>query len=138
MVLEQIYSQKKNDAPAIRLVQNKMPDSTEEWYWALATYDNDWGTRFSFQLPIGGGTAVRGGMIIDFLYYTPMVATPVFIDGFYWHSVPALERFQRSQVPSLLGAEYGIFAKAPISISSNEIDTLEKVREKFLEIIGPA
>jgi hypothetical protein len=70
--------------PVIKPVQNKMPDSRQEYYVALALYKLK--IDFEFQKIIGGGTSVRGGQKLDFLVHTKPFPTPVFIQGGYWHN----------------------------------------------------
>jgi len=53
-----------------------------EYRLAQALYKNK--LEFIFQFPILGGRRVAGGMVVDFLVYTPF-SVPVEVFGEYWH-----------------------------------------------------
>ena len=74
----------KKRPPEIRAVQGKMPDSKEEYWFALAL--NKAGLSYYYQYPIAGGKSRRGGQMLDFMVYTKPLPTPVAIQGRYWHT----------------------------------------------------
>lgn len=73
----------KKPALVIRPVQGQMPDSKEEFYFALALERLE--LKFIFQFEIFDGRERRGGQVVDFLVYTAPLPTPVYINGEYWH-----------------------------------------------------
>ena len=66
----------------IGLIQGKMPDSKEEYWVAQALYKFD--IPFDFQWEIFGGVSRRGGLIVDFIVWNPMI-NPLLVHGEYWH-----------------------------------------------------
>ena len=66
----------------VGLIQGKVPDSKEEYWVAQALYKYD--IRFDYQWVIDGGTSRRGGLIVDFVVWNPMM-TPLEVNGDYWH-----------------------------------------------------
>lgn len=72
----------KNDV--ILPVQGIMPDSKEEYWVAKALHQI--GMKFYFQYRVKGGTRVKGGQVIDFWLLTPILDTPLWVNGVYWHS----------------------------------------------------
>jgi len=42
-----------------------------------------WG--YSYQVALHYGRERRGGIVLDFLVYTAPLATPIFVNGRYWH-----------------------------------------------------
>lgn len=68
----------------IHPVQGIMPDSKEEFWIAQGLYAI--GMKFYYQYRIAGGSRVKGGQIIDFWLLTPILPTPLLMNGVYWHS----------------------------------------------------
>ena len=64
------------------LIQGMMPDSKEEWWVAQALWK--YKVPFQFQFQLFGGRSRRGGLIVDFVVWNPMM-TPFPIHGNYWH-----------------------------------------------------
>ena len=73
----------KKKKPEIYPVQGQMPDSKEEFYFALALEKLE--LKFIYQYEIFDGRQRAGGQIIDFFVFTPPLPTPVYIQGEYWH-----------------------------------------------------
>ncbi len=65
-------------------IQGRRAASIQEWRVAKALWAL--GHEFIYQYEVFGGSRVRGGQIVDFLVLTtaPM-ATPVQVNGEYWH-----------------------------------------------------
>lgn len=63
------------------IVQNRIPDSRNEYFVALAL--DKLGIDYRFQVPLGV-FGVRGSQVIDFVVYNPHPVA-VFIQGEYWH-----------------------------------------------------
>ena len=73
-------------------VQGVQTDSINEYYVSQVfdqlKYDYD------YQVPIMGGTSLRGGQVLDFLLDLSPLPVPVLIQGVYWHNNPAMEAFR--------------------------------------------
>jgi len=67
----------------VGLIEGIMPDSKEEYWLAQFLWAND--IIFRYQWEIFGGTSRRGGLIVDFVAWLPMM-TPIPVNGEYWHS----------------------------------------------------
>lgn len=63
-------------------IQGRMPDSKEEYWVAKALYRYQ--IPFHYQWEIYGGTTRRGGLVVDFVVWNPMM-TPLLVYGNYWH-----------------------------------------------------
>jgi len=108
---------------------------TEEERWAVAAFKFGWAGRFLYQVPVGGGSSRRGGVELDFLFFTIPSYTPIFIDGFYWHSANADEAFGRTKNLALLGIPYN---QERMVVWDYEIPDQELTDQVFLTRIGQA
>lgn len=62
------------------------------------------GWDYWYQYAVGGGRDRRGGMVLDFLIWTRPAATPVWVNGRYWHNRRLeTDLLQQSRVKTLLG-----------------------------------
>lgn len=77
-----IEKQSKEREAEIGLVQGIMPDSVNEWYFALAC--DKLGLTYNFQFMVGGGE--RGSQWVDFLVLTATGWAACYIQGAYWHN----------------------------------------------------
>ena len=62
---------------------------SKEEYWAslaLEKIEKNEGYRWQYQVPIWGGRSVSGGLVIDFIVYTPGQPSWVSPMGRYWHT----------------------------------------------------
>lgn len=64
-------------------IQGKSVGSTEEARLAVALGFLQ--IPFEYQYWVFGGSAFRGGQIIDFLVFTAPLPTPVYVQSRYWH-----------------------------------------------------
>lgn len=80
--LERLRDTREIEKP-IGLIQGQVPDSKEEWW--LAKAGNQLGIRYDYQFPVQGGR-VRGGYLVDFVFYTTPLATMVEPIGNHWHT----------------------------------------------------
>ena len=64
------------------LIEGRMPDSKEEYWVAKALWR--YKLPFRYQWEIYGGTTRRGGLVVDFVVWSPMM-TPLLVHGEYWH-----------------------------------------------------
>ena len=61
------------------------------------------GWDYWYQYPVAGGRERRGGIVLDFLIWTRPAATPVWVNGRYWHARRAeQDRLQQAKIKSLL------------------------------------
>jgi len=121
-----------NDEPPVGEIQGIMPDSKEEWRWALAL--NHIKVRYYYQFTIYGGRNISGGEIIDFMVLTKPYSTPVFIHGRYWHTgryssdetyyTERLSRYMRGQIMK------------PVIVWDDEIPNLDAAYRKAKELFG--
>jgi len=107
-------------------IQGTMPDSINEFY--VATEAEKLGLDFSFQYVINGGTLIRGGQTIDFVFWSATGGQPVEVQGAYWHN----ERNDPER-PIKLAEEERIFHKAPIELSEDETNTRSKARQALIQ-----
>ena len=63
-------------------IQGRPIGSTEEARVAVALYRLD--IPFQYQVDFFGGRRLRGGMVLDFMAYTPF-PVPIMVQGEYWH-----------------------------------------------------
>jgi hypothetical protein len=102
----------------IGIVQGIMPDSKNEWYVALAL--DKLNIEYIFQYSLFGGTAFRGGQVVDFVVYNPN-AIPVFIQGEYWHD-------KKSETEDILkqAAAEAHFKTKPVLLMGEDTDEKDK------------
>ena len=119
----------KHDAEddVIGIVQGIIPDSKNEWFVSLALDKLE--IDYMFQVSIGGGRGTRGGQVIDFLVFIPK-ATPVFVQGAYWHS----GKTENEDILKQAFAE-AYYNVKPILLAENETDTKEKALQVVRERI---
>ncbi len=70
---------------------------SKEEYWcslALERIERDEGIGWDYQVPIYGGREVSGGLVIDFVVYTPGRRSWVSPMGRYWHTGVHEDRFR--------------------------------------------
>ena len=118
----------QEEVEVIGIVQGVMPNSKNEWYVALAL--DKLQIDYMFQFQISGGRGVRGGQVIDFVVFRPQ-ATPVFIQGEYWHKAQT----ENEDILKQAEAE-NYFRVKPILLMGEETDTREKAYQAVLEKIG--
>ena len=69
-------------APASYQVRGQRATSYEYNYALALEYFE---LEYLFQVDYWGGRAMTGGIVLDFLVFTPGAYTPVWIQGEYWH-----------------------------------------------------
>lgn len=112
----------------VGIVQGVMPASKNEWFVALALDKLE--INYMFQVSIGGGRAIRGGQVIDFVVFHPN-AIPVFLQGEYWHS----QAQENEDILKQRAAEE-YYKTKPIILMGEETDTKQKAYQAVLEKIG--
>lgn len=120
--------QEAKQEEVIGLVQGIVPGSKNEYYVALAL--DKLQIDYIYQYILSGGRGVRGGQVIDFVVYIP-VATPVYVQGEYWHN----EKTESEDLLKQADAE-NWFKTTPILLWGDETDTREKAYQTVLEKIG--
>lgn len=90
--LSTMYNQppRKDDAERIYYVTDstgatKKATSNEKY---VADALDKFGFEYTFQMGVGGGKAVSGGIVLDFLVETVPQPTPIWVHGEYWHTGP--------------------------------------------------
>lgn len=115
------FTVEKSEEPSIGLVQGIKPDSVQEWRVALALMRRK--VDFRFQYAVSGGRSVRGGQVIDFLVYTVPLATPLYVNGDYWHNkTNDPERaFKLAEMKRLTNGQFA----DPVELWEHEIPTVD-------------
>lgn len=112
----------------IGIVQGTMPDSKNEWYVALAL--DKLNVEYMFQYTLFGGTSIRGGQIVDFVCFIP-TATPVFIQGEYWH-----DRASETEDMLKQAAAEQYFKTKPILLMGEDTDEKDKAFQTVRRELG--
>jgi len=63
--------------------------ASKEEYWigeALGRIEKEYGYGWEYQVPIWGGRRIAGGLVVDFVVYTPGRRTWINPMGRYWHT----------------------------------------------------
>jgi len=91
-----------NETPG--LIQGIPPNSIQEWRVAQALNKRD--IDYIYQVEIDGGRNKRGGIVLDFLVYTPF-AQPVPVHGDYWHQdeLSEEEKLELKRLEEIYGRE---------------------------------
>jgi hypothetical protein len=106
--------------PEIGLIHGMVPDSREEWWIALALWRLK--LEFYYQLPVRGGTQLRGGLVLDFLVLKPPLQIPMPFNGEWWHRNESEERWNMA----VLQQEFGV---EPVVIWGDEVPDVETTYE---------
>ena len=109
----------------IGIVQGLMPGSKNEWFVSLALDKLE--IDYQFQVPLYGGRGVRGGQVVDFVCYIPR-ATPVFVQGEYWHNANS----ENEDILKQAAAEQRYGTK-PILLMGEETDSKDKAYKTVVE-----
>jgi hypothetical protein len=89
----------------VGLINGQLAGSTLEWHLALGLWRAKF--QFGYQVPVGGGSLFRGGLIIDFVVYTVPMQTPLEALGDYWHGgVKDDIRWREARMKRLMGNGY--------------------------------
>ena len=90
---------KQQETPG--LINNQQAGSTYEWNVARALWALGW--QFSYQVPVMGGSRVRGGQVLDFLVHTRPLRTALIVNGDYYHQGD--EEYKQTELMSALARE---------------------------------
>lgn len=106
--------------PDIGIIQGQIPDSRNEWFVALALEKLK--RDYIYQYSLGGGSRLRGGVIVDFIVYGAPATTALFVGaGGYYHSK---SREESDILAHSLAAHY--FGDANVKdIRADESDTFD-------------
>lgn len=80
------------------------------------------------QVPVAGGRSVKGGLVVDFVLYTPL-PIPIVVNGEYWHRNDDTELLELIKVQDAYGQE-------PKVIWGDDAETDEEARATVLRLIG--
>jgi hypothetical protein len=110
------------------LIQGKEPRSAEEWRVAVAL--TRFKVEFYYQVPIRGGTMLRGGQLLDFLLFIPN-PLPLQVFGEYWHraQMKNQDRWKLAILQQIYGVE-------PALLWGSELQTQEEANARVREVIG--
>jgi hypothetical protein len=62
------------------------------------------GWDYWYQYEAGGGRRLRGGMVVDFIIWTRPAATPLWVNGRYWHAQRReTDKLQQARLKGLVG-----------------------------------
>lgn len=85
---------------------------SKEEYWvslALDKIQQQEGYGWEYQVPIFGGRQIAGGLVIDFIVYTPGRRTWISPQGRYWHTGRNEDRMQELNAALKKGVNYIAF-----------------------------
>lgn len=105
---------------------------SKEEYWcslALDRIEQEEGYGWDYQVPIYGGRTVSGGLVIDFVVYTPGRRSWVSPMGRYWHTGTHEDRFDEINAAQKAGANL-------IAFFTDEIPTKEITYTFLKEKLG--
>lgn len=111
------------------LIEGRTPRSREEWRVAVALWR--YKVEFRYQVPIMGGSMVRGGQLLDFLLLVDPSPIPLQIFGNYWHRAQ-IKNEDRFKI-SMLRQQFGI---DPVVIWGSELQTQDEANTKIREVLS--
>jgi hypothetical protein len=87
--------------------------------------------EFRYQIPIQGGSMVRGGQVLDFLLLLPPSPEPLQVFGDYWHRAQMKneDRFKMAKLKQIYGME-------PHILWGSELQTQEEATAKVREVLA--
>lgn len=111
------------------LIQGHVPKSRDEWRVAVALWR--YKIDFYYQVPIRGGSMVRGGQLLDFLLLTDPAPHPLQVFGNYWHraQIKNEDRFKLAILREQFGVE-------PYVIWGSQVQTQDDANAIVREVVG--
>ncbi len=82
------------------------------------------------QTPVLGGRSVKGGLVVDFILYTPL-EIPIVVNGEYWHKNQEEELIMEAKLNQ-------VFQQTPVIIWGDDAQTDEDARAVVIRKIGRA
>jgi hypothetical protein len=119
-------------AEQVGTIHGQTPGSMEEWRTAKALWRAGW--AFAYQVPVAGGRSRRGGQVVDFLVYTPVRPTPIYVQGSYWHGGAAESEDRIKQ--ALLQRQVGGRWADPIILWDYELKDDDMAYQTILRVLG--
>jgi len=115
--------------PTQFIVQGKLTDSKEEYWFAKAL--DQLKLDYLYQVPLGGGRTISGGIVLDFYVYTVPKPTPVLIQGTRWHtnSFGRQDYFKIRQINKWLP-----FANKPVEVWDTQLLDESMAMRKVYEL----
>lgn len=114
----------------ILVVQNSIANIPE---YKITIAIETLGYDYWFQKWLWGGSRLRGGVIVDWVVFTPL-PTPLEYDGTYWHTGEASEedKLQRIRIAQYYGVpEVKVITSLEVDSDTPQDEVLAVVREKL-------
>jgi hypothetical protein len=114
----------------ILVVQNSIANIPE---YKITIAIETLGYDYWFQKWLWGGSRLRGGVIVDWVVFTPL-PTPLEYDGTYWHTGEASEedKLQRIRVAEYYNVpEVIVITSLEVDSDTEQDEVLRVVREKL-------
>lgn len=108
-------------APETGIINGRPAGSSYEWNVAKALWKLGW--EFSYQVPVMGGSQIRGGQVLDFLVHTVPLQTAVIVNGDYWHQTD--QEYKNDQLMSALFREGHSVNNVPVVLWRAQAQTYE-------------
>lgn len=89
------FDLKQTKDPEPGLIQGRQPGSVQEWRVSVALERLH--VDYWYQYEIMGGSALRGGQIIDFVCWLPPVPILLYVQGDYWHQDKEKNRLMQAR-----------------------------------------
>jgi hypothetical protein len=91
------------------------------------------GWDYWYQYSVAGGRRLRGGMVVDFIVWTRPAATPIWVNGRYWHA-------RRSETDKLQQARLKGLVRFPVTdaleMFDEDCETYDDAYQFLLSKIG--
>ena len=112
-------------------IQGRRATSFPEWRVAVALHKIE--MPFRYQVNFFGGNRTLGGQRVDFMVLTKPYATPLFVDGDYWHGSASQRERDKLKRATLVNALGGTVLK-PIVLMGSELQTQEEADRRIRDI----
>jgi len=100
----------------------------------IAVAADQQGREYAYQKSYFGGRDIRGGQVLDFLFYTKPKPTPLFVQGEYWHGRDSESDLKVAQ----FAHETSKFYNPPVEVPASEITSVAAARVILDKELGPA
>ena len=117
----------------IGLINGKGGASRPEWRVAKALWRYGW--EFSYQTSLFMGRRAIGGTVVDFIVFTVPMATPIYVDGEYWHG-SASKREKDKILRDRIRTHFRGQLKDYIALKGADLQTQEMANQAILKAIG--
>jgi hypothetical protein len=91
------------------------------------------GWKYWYQYQVAGGRERRGGMVVDFIVWTRPAATPLWVNGRYWHARRGeQDRLQQARLKQLIKFP----TRDPLTLWDEDCMTFEDAYSFLLAALG--